>query len=108
MSLLLAGCGGAPDDSPRVETRIAEAPSVPAVAHPALPATQSRGAHRTVNTIDKDPDGDGIANRRIIVTEVYDDRGALVERIREQDFEADGIIDARSVTHFDGTSPFEP
>lgn len=48
-----------------------------------------------------DPDGDGIANRRIVITESYDAEGLLVELIREVDREADGIIDARKVTRYD-------
>ncbi len=38
--------------------------------------------------------------RRIIITEVFDKSGMLLERIREDDFEADGIVDARNVTTF--------
>lgn len=66
----------------------------------APPPVSAGGAHRVTRTIDKDPDGDGIANRRIVITDVYDDAGQLLETIREVDLEADGIIDARNVTTY--------
>jgi hypothetical protein len=72
----------------------------PALATSAVANTAGR-EHRAKRTIDQDPDGDGIANRRVVITEIHDDAGVLLERIREVDFEADGIIDSRSVTRFD-------
>jgi hypothetical protein len=44
---------------------------------------------------------DGIADYRIILTEEFNAAGMLVSRAKEEDFEADGIIDARSVTSFE-------
>jgi hypothetical protein len=38
--------------------------------------------------------------RRVLITEVFDESGMLLERVREDDFEADGIVDARNVTIF--------
>ncbi len=66
------------------------------MAHSPRPGTP----HRLARIIDKDPDGDGIANRRVLITEVFDESGMLPERVREDDFEADGIVDARNVTIF--------
>lgn len=108
-TLLLVACGG----GTRGETnaaRIAPAPTSATTSAKAPATTESpppgavtpvmnRG-HRVTRTIDKDPDGDGIANRRIFITEVFDEAGMLLERIREDDFEADGIVDARNVTTF--------
>ena len=91
--LLLAGCG-------RMEPAVAPANTKPAaiIAAAAPESTRVEAERRVTRTIDQDPDGDGIANRRIVITETYDVAGVLVERIREVDFEADGIIDARSST----------
>ena len=104
-ALLMAGCGGAPVDSASATTpSMSPARSEPvarATATAAVPAVQSRGEHRVTRTIDQDPDGDGIANRRVVITETHDDAGVLLERVREVDFEADGIIDARTMTRFD-------
>jgi hypothetical protein len=102
ITLMLVACGGVRDEAaPR---RIGKPPA-PAAARALIgtapPSARSNGAHQVTRTIDEDPDGDGIANRRIIVTDSFDDSGMLVQRIRERDFEADGIIDARDVTHFD-------
>ncbi len=101
--LLFAGCGATQEpaqiaqpavvsQAPGEPTRVAPPPTV-------LPAAGGT-AHRLTRTIDKDPDGDGIANYRMIITEVFNKSGMLLERIREDDFEADGIIDARNVTTF--------
>lgn len=49
----------------------------------------------------KDPDGDGIANRRTIITEIFDEAGVLRESVREVDLEADGIFDSREVTSYE-------
>jgi hypothetical protein len=78
------------------------APSVPTDYSPSVVNLRSASGtpHRATRIIDKDPDGDGIANRRVLITEVFDESGMLLERIREDDFEADGIVDARNVTTF--------
>jgi hypothetical protein len=78
-----------------------------APAHAPSPAS-SPARHQVTRTIEQDPDGDGIANRRSIITERFDDSGGLLERIRELDFEADGIVDARDVTRFGGATPPGP
>ena len=109
-ALLLAACSGGQGDT--AVSMAAQSPALPAAIAPAPirtpPPITTAAPQRVTRTIDKDPDGDGIANRRIIITEIFDASGALIERIREQDFEADGIIDARDVTHFDGALPLEP
>ena len=38
---------------------------------------------------------------RIIITDTFDAAGNLVGLVREEDFEADGIVDARGATSFD-------
>ena len=57
--------------------------------------------HRESRTIERDPDGDGIANYRCIITDTYDASGRLIRRTRDEDFDADGIVDARTTTTFD-------
>jgi hypothetical protein len=79
----------------------ATAPEVPGVSGLEPPTHRER---RVTRTIDKDADGDGIAERRVVITETYDDAGILLERIREQDFQADGIVDQRTVTRFDDST----
>ena len=100
-ALLIAGCGSGQDNTKPVAkpTRVpAEPASAVSIRPVSSPATG--GEHRVSRIIDQDPDGDGIANRRIVITESYDAEGLLVERIRELDREADGIIDARKVTRY--------
>jgi len=102
-ALVLAACGGTTEPAPAVQARVAAgSPNTATVVSPptTLLPTASVASHRVTRTIDKDPDGDGIANCRIIITEVFDKSGMLLERIREDDFEADGIVDARNVTTF--------
>ncbi|HET9862139.1 MAG TPA: hypothetical protein VFP37_01745 [Steroidobacteraceae bacterium] len=110
--VLLQGCEGARGDAPVIEATVAASPPdtrVPVAAPAPAPHPAASSALRSLTrVIDKDSDGDGIANRRIIITEVFDPAGELVERIREQDFEADGIVDAREVTHFGGATPIGP
>ena len=53
-----------------------------------------------VRTIEDDPDADGIANYRVIITDTFDAAGNMVSTLREEDFEADGIIDSRVMTSF--------
>ena len=81
-----------------VQRSIEHAPAVGVSAPAPMPARAER--HRVTRIIDKDPDGDGIANRRIVITETFDDAGVLLESVREIDREADGIIDAREVTSY--------
>jgi hypothetical protein len=56
---------------------------------------------RATRTIGRDFDGDGIADSRVMITEIFDAAGTLVETIREEDFDADGIVDTRKVVTFD-------
>jgi hypothetical protein len=107
-TLLLAGCAGAQGDvsttphppMPRSPQPDADAGNIPVAASTSPVQAPVPGVRRAVRVIDKDPDADGIADHRIIVTEVFDANGLLLERIREEDFEADGIVDARAVTSF--------
>ena len=106
-ALVLAACGSTTGPAPAVQVRVAAGgPNTATMVTPpttpptTLSPTASVASHRATRTIDKDPDGDGIANCRIIITEVFDKSGMLLERIREDDFEADGIVDARNVTTF--------
>ena len=101
-ALLLAGCSDTQEPPTHAQTQVATRVSGPAEKSP--PVAQlppaSGTPHRLTRIIDKDPDGDGIANRRVLITEVFDESGVLLERVREDDFEADGIVDARNVTTF--------
>jgi hypothetical protein len=101
--LLFAGCGGTPEPPPDAQPEVARlVPSEPAEdSSPIARLPPASGTtHRLTRIIDRDPDGDGIANRRVLITEVFDESGVLLERIREDDFEADGIVDARNVITF--------
>lgn len=111
-TLCFTGCDGAPIGDAPVRSTPAQASTAgltarrapeipPGNVAPPLPTPPQR---RMTRTIDKDPDGDGIANQRVVVTEIYDDAGALLQEIREEDFDADGIVDARRVTTFDDMS----
>jgi hypothetical protein len=102
--LLFAGCGSSHEPAQIVQPALVSQAPIEPIRGPPPPTVSppaSGTAHRVTRTIDKDPDGDGIANYRIIITEVFDKSGMLLERIREDDFEADGIVDARNVTTFD-------
>jgi len=76
--LLFAGCGGIQEPptntQPAVATRTAV---VPTDDSPLVANLTSSGdtTHRVTRIIDKDPDGDGIVNRRIIITELFDKSG---------------------------------
>ena len=62
-----------------------------------LPAAVTSRASRI---FEDDPDGDGIANYRAIITDTFDAAGNLAATLREEDFEADGIIDSRVTTSY--------
>lgn len=101
-----SGCNGAhgAQDSPRPLARRSspvawQSMSVPGEAPEAAPSPYER---RQVRTIEDDPDADGIANYRVIITDTFDAAGNMVSTLREEDFEADGIIDARVMTSFGG------
>ncbi len=100
--LLFAGCGATSEPAHPVQAAVVpQAQHEPLqVSPPTVLPPASGTVHRVTRTIDKDPDGDGLANSRTIITEVFDKSGMLQERIREDDFEADGIVDARNVTTF--------
>ncbi len=68
-------------------------------SHGRLPHAACR--QRRSRTIEEDPDADGIADYRVIITDTFDADGNPISTAREEDVEADGIIDARSVTHYD-------
>jgi len=97
-SNVLWGCSGAQGAQ---ETSPPAAPIAPPAAPRALPAGSPAPAERRLSrTIEDDPDADGIANYRVVITEIFDPAGNLVSTWREEDFEADGIIDSRQVTSF--------
>jgi hypothetical protein len=108
LAALLAACGRAQGSADRIAPQFAAVPALP--ARPAAPADGTSGtAGPTViaaglrqlrRTSSEDPDADGIADYRIIITETFDATGNLISSASEEDFEADGIIDARSVTTF--------
>jgi hypothetical protein len=103
-ALLVAGCGSGQETAAKPVAGPARVSADPASAvsfHPPASLPAPGGEHRISRIIDQDPDGDGIANRRIVITESYDAAGLLIERIREVDREADGIIDSRNVTQYD-------
>lgn len=99
---LLAGCQG-----PEVTAN--PVPKPPAVASMSPEAGMPQrvsgaappGPRQVSRTIEDDPDGDGIADYRVVITDTFDARGSLVSTSRQQDFEADGIFDARNTTYFD-------
>ena len=102
----LAGCGGAlgahdiAQPTPaRVPTDASQSMGGPGAALAAAPNTTEG---RRVRTIEDDPDADGIADYRVIITDSFDAAGNLVSTLREEDFEADGIIDSRVMTSFGG------
>lgn len=92
----LAGCGGARGAQAPVPAANADRPalSVPPAGNVIPRETQAR------RTIEDDQDADGIADYRVIITEIFDQNGNLVRTTRDEDFEADGIIDARNVTQY--------
>jgi len=103
----LLGCSsrGAPVSAPsaepkpaRFETPLAVAASDPEREPGEVPAAGPVD-RRVSRMIEDDPDADGIANYRVIITDTFDADGNLVSTTRDEDFEADGIIDARSTTY---------
>ncbi len=109
--LLTAGCEGRGEvvatPPPHAESQLATSPApatATALAGVSGLAPATRREQRVTRAIDQDADGDGIAERRVVITETFDDAGILLERIREQDFQADGIVDQRTVTHFDDST----
>jgi hypothetical protein len=68
---------------------------------PVMPFMPPVGERRVSRTIEDDPDADGIADYRVIITDTFNADGDPISTAREEDFEADGIIDARSVTKYD-------
>ena len=100
----MSGCSGAhgahdsaQPTAPRVSPVAWQSMSVPGEAPAAAPSPYER---RQVRTIEDDPDADGIANYRVIITDTFDAAGNMVSTLREEDFEADGIIDSRVMTSF--------
>ena len=98
----LLGCssGGAPVAAPVAESRPArwETPFA-TLAVEEGPGETPPVERRVSRTIEDDPDADGIANYRVIITDTFDAEGNLLSTTRNEDFEADGIIDARSTTY---------
>ena len=77
------------------------APPVPQKrAMPAVLDALNPLERRLSRTIEDDPDADGIADYRVIITDTFDAAGNLESTLREEDFEADGIIDSRVITSF--------
>ena len=103
LSLLGCSSGGAPVTAPVAEPR----PSRPEIPLAAVAIEEGPGEtppawpveRRVSRTIEDDPDADGIANYRVIITDTFDAEGNLLSTTRDEDFEADGIIDARSTTY---------
>ena len=93
--LWCSGCGARAAE-PRPGTVVTEP-----LASVVLPTMPSAGERRVSRTIEDDPDADGIADYRVVITDTFDADGNPISSAREEDFEADGIIDARSVTKFD-------
>jgi len=101
--LPLSGCG-AVDAGPsavgglaRAEVR-REPPPLTQLAK-AMPAHRV-GERRESRIVEDDPDADGIPDYRVIITETFDADGNLLLTLRDEDFEADGIIDARRTSYF--------
>lgn len=100
--LPFSGCGVQRAESAAVSDRIQarqEASAAPevamdiSVAHPA-------GDRRESRTVEDDWDADGIADHRVIITDTFDADGNLLMSSRDEDFEADGIIDSRGMTKY--------
>ena len=65
------------------------------------PSNCPRESHRGSKPAPRNElDADGIADYRVFMTETFDAEGKLVSVTEEQDFEADGVIDARDTTNF--------
>ena len=96
-----SGAHGAHDTAQSTASRVSpvalESMSVPSEAPAAAPDPPG---WRQVRTIEDDPDADGIANYRVIITDTFDAAGNMVSTLREEDFEADGVIDSRVMTSF--------
>jgi hypothetical protein len=100
--LTLSGCGihgaepvaGASD---RLQAR-QDSPAVTEVAE--VKPAQRAGERRESRTVEDDRDADGIADYRVIITDTFDADGNLLLTTRDEDFEADGIFDARSLTKY--------
>ena len=73
---------------------------MPAGFEPVAPPPPASAPRRQTRLTERDFDADGIADYRLVTTEVFDAKGNLLEVSQEQDFEADGIIDARETTYF--------
>lgn len=107
VTLLVAGCVSR-DEPPQGSRSPAETP-VPArlamrtidplplpQASPPAPSL----AHTESHTYSKDRNADGIDDYRVTIVESYDAEGKLVSRTKEQDFDADGIVDSRNEVTF--------
>jgi len=100
-ALQLAGCNAADPgiDTSQSKGTMPASPKTPELIRdmsgPSPPAK-----HSVTRIIEQDPDADGIANSRCIVTETFDAAGNLVSRTREDDFDADGIVDSRRTTEY--------
>jgi hypothetical protein len=94
----LCGCSGARgnEESPQALSPTAVA-TVPRDSVPAPAAAAPREERRLV---ERDINADGIADYLVVITDRFDAAGALVSRTREEDFEADGVIDSRTTTVF--------
>ncbi len=99
---LLSGCSGhhAPEPPPN-KLSVLQAGGVgsPVAQSLATGTPEALGTTRS-RIIDEDPDADGIANYRTIITDTFDAGGNLVSTLQEEDFEADGVVDSRVMTSF--------
>ena len=101
-AFLLAGCQGAegtanPVPGPPAVARMSPGADTPLLMNRAMPP----GPRQVSRTVEDDPDADGIADYRVVITDTLDAEGKLVSTTRSEDFEADGIFDARNTTYFD-------
>ena len=99
--LACGGCGARVAESLET-TQAAAVVAGPAAIAEAEVANVSRVLPAAVasRAFEDDPDGDGIANYRAIITDTFDAAGNLATTLREEDFEADGIIDSRVTTSY--------
>jgi len=104
-ALACAGCGAKGAEPQPLAAPSSIAVALPKVRSPesgtAVVAAPAAGERRVSRTVEDDRDADGISDYRIIITDTFDANGNLVSTLREEDFEADGIIDARSTTWFE-------
>ena len=94
---VLSGCSGANGAPLSPPDELAAAPAGIEPVEPPAPTSAPRQQTRLT---ERDFDADGIADYRLVTTEVYDAEGNLVGVTQEQDFDADGVIDARETTNF--------